>query len=112
MNGSIPDLAILEAPYKAFLGLIFGPWIGRALVRNWKSLVKFVYTSFRSFHPTPIEIEMVFEYIGYEIVLFLKECYDLADFYSRIRLVRNSVVEPSAKLSVLLQIDKDWEKFQ
>lgn len=112
MNGSIPDLAILEAPYKAFLGPVFGPWIGRALVRNWKSLVKFVYTSFRSFHPTPIEIEMVFEYIGYEIVLFLKECYDLADFYSRIRLVRNSVVEPSAKLSVLLQIDKDWEKFQ
>jgi hypothetical protein len=45
-------------------------------------------------------------------VLLLKECYDLADFYSRIRLVRNSVVEPSAKLSVLLQIDKDWEKFQ
>lgn len=81
-------------PLKAFAMITFGRLIGDKLISKCKPFVSFTYRIFKRFNPKPVEIEMIFEYLGYQSVLLLNQVYQFISFYYEIKSIRSFTSVP------------------
>lgn len=74
-----------DSPFDAIYLTLIGSNFGDKILSRFKPLTKLIYKFFKKFKPIPIEIEMIFEYLGYEVMLFVKTIYEFLTVYSKYR---------------------------
>jgi hypothetical protein len=82
-------------PLKSLLLTIGGTYIGHNIIGKCKPVVKCLYRIFKNYSPKPTEIEMCFEYMGYQVVLLLWEIYDFFYCYFEVKSNKTFKVLPT-----------------
>lgn len=59
----------------------FGFSFGNKIIGKCKPIIKFIYRIFKNFNPLPVEIEMIIEYLGYQVILFGNTLFDFYSVY-------------------------------
>lgn len=86
-----------DSPFNAICLTLIGSKFGDKILSKFKPLTKLIYRIFKKFKPLPIEIEMIFEYLGYEVMLFAKTIFEFLVVYSNYKSLASFRVIKSVK---------------
>lgn len=88
----------LDSPFESILYTFLGVSLGHKIIGKCKPLVKFIYRAFKKYKPVPIEMDMCFEYLGYQTVLLSKAVYEFFCVYSEYKSVKSYRVLPTVQM--------------
>lgn len=75
-------IASFDAPFDSIFHTFLGIGVGHKIIGKYKPMVRFIYKAVRRYRPVPIEIELCFEYLGFQSVLLAKVLYEFLYVYS------------------------------